>query len=121
MKFASVCICYKKPNMTDILLKCHNSNCKNGQFFHLHCLDYRRMPYNSQTTWMCSNCKVSRTYQPAVQGPSQTSQQTAKTQLLLVLLLIYLHYRQVVKQTFSQQTLTQQTLKVMTPVMMKLK
>ena len=79
MKFASVCICYKKPNMTDILLKCHNSNCKNGQFFHLHCLDYRRMPYNSQTTWMCSNCKVCRTYQPAVQGPSQTSQQTAKT------------------------------------------
>ena len=79
MTLTSVCICGKKPSTTDKLLKCHNSECKNGQFFHLHCLDYKRMPNNSRTTWMCSNCKVSRTYQPAVQGPSQISQQTAKT------------------------------------------
>ena len=79
MKLTSVCICGKKPNMTDNLLQCHNSDCENDQFFHLCCLDYRSMPNNSLTTWICSNCKVSRTYQPAVQSPSQTSQQAAKT------------------------------------------
>ncbi|KXJ23861.1 Chromatin modification-related protein YNG2 [Exaiptasia diaphana] len=95
MKLSSVCICGKKPCRTDKLLKCNNNECENGQFFHLHCLDYKRMPSNSKTTWMCSNCKVKRTYQPAATGPSQTSAPAASTiKLPLVLLSNPIHQSQ---------------------------
>ena len=116
MKLKSVCIFGKKANMTDNLLKCHNSDCKNGRFFHLRCLNYRRVPNNNRTTWMCRNCKVSRTYQPAVQGPSQTSQQTEKTPATTCSSL-----NLPPPQSLSKANIAPKTLKVMTPVMMKFK
>ena len=116
MKLKSVCIFGKKANMTDNLLKCHNSDCKNGRFFHLRCLNYRRVPNNNRTTWMCRNCKVSRTYQPAVQGPSQTSQQTEKTPATTCS-----SFNLPPPQSLSKANIAPKTLKVMTPVMMKFK
>ena len=53
-----ICVCGSSPKGNERLLKCHGEDCKNGNFCHLHCLDYKRMPNKSQTTWMCSNCKV---------------------------------------------------------------
>ena len=116
MKLKSVGIFGKKANMTDNLLKCHNSDCKNGRFFHLRCLNYRRVPNNNRTTWMCRNCKVSRTYQPAVQGPSQTSQQTEKTPATTCS-----SFNLPPPQSLSKANIAPKTLKVMTPVMMKFK
>lgn len=116
MKLKSVGIFGKKANMTDNLLKCHNSDCKNGRFFHLCCLNYRRVPNNNRTTWMCRNCKVSRTYQPAVQGPSQTSQQTEKTPATTCS-----SFNLPPPQSLSKANIAPKTLKVMTPVMMKFK
>ena len=60
LKLDSICVCGSSPKANERLLKCHSEDCKNGDVFHLHCLDYKRMPNNSQTTWMCSNCKVSQ-------------------------------------------------------------
>ena len=57
MKYESICICKAKPSPTDKLVECHAENCKNGKYFHLKCLDLRRMPNNHKTTWKCSACK----------------------------------------------------------------
>ena len=73
IKLDSVCVCGTKPTIADKLLKCHNSECKNGQFFHLHCLDYKRMPNNCRTTWMCSSCKANKPCQPTAPNQSSTS------------------------------------------------
>lgn len=48
-----------KPCASDRLLKCLNKSCNNGKFFHLTCLKYKRMPNNSQTTWICPGCRKS--------------------------------------------------------------
>ena len=61
MKLDAICVCHLKPKVNERLLKCHGDNCQNGKFFHLKCLDYKRMPNNSKTTWMCSCCKVAQT------------------------------------------------------------
>lgn len=58
LKYNSICICKAKPKAGEKLLKCHSTNCQNGFFFHLQCLQYKRMPNNSKTTWVCSDCKV---------------------------------------------------------------
>lgn len=53
----SICVCKKKPSETDKLLECHNEGCKNGRFFHLACINLKRMPNTSKTTWVCPACK----------------------------------------------------------------
>ena len=61
MKLDAICVCHSKPRVNERLLKCHGENGQNGKFFHLNCLDYKRMPNNSKTTWMCRSCKVAQT------------------------------------------------------------
>ena len=61
MKLDAICVCHSKPKVNERLLKCRSESCQKGKFFHLNCLDYKRMPNNSQTTWMCSSCKVAQT------------------------------------------------------------
>lgn len=60
LKLDSICVCGLSLKVNERLLKCHSENCQSGKFFFIQCLDYKRMPYNSQTTWVCSNCKVSQ-------------------------------------------------------------
>ena len=57
MKRDSICICKAKPTPTDKLVECHGKSCKNGKYFHLACLDLKRMPNNRRTTWKCPACK----------------------------------------------------------------
>ena len=52
-----ICLCKQKANKTDRLVQCHNSSCQNDKFFHLACLNLKRMPNNSKTTWLCPTCK----------------------------------------------------------------
>ena len=54
----SICVCKKKPSETDKLLECHNEGCNNGRFFHLACINLKRMPNTSKTTWVCPACKT---------------------------------------------------------------
>ena len=51
-----ICLCKSKPSESEKLLHCHNESCENGRYFHLNCLKYKRMPNNSQTTWICPPC-----------------------------------------------------------------
>ena len=60
MAMVKLCICQSKPQQTDRLLPCNNVNCKEGKYFHLNCLGYRRMPSNSKTTWVCYGCKTNK-------------------------------------------------------------
>ena len=53
----NICISKLKATETDRLVKCHNTACKNGKFFHLVCLGLKRMPNNAKTTWLCGSCK----------------------------------------------------------------
>ena len=53
----SVCVCKKKAVQSERLLECHNNQCQNGQFFHLDCMHYKRMP-NNAARWLCPVCKV---------------------------------------------------------------
>ncbi len=53
----TVCICKSKLIVGEKLLKCHNDSCENGSYFHLSCLQYKRMPSNCKTTWLCQWCK----------------------------------------------------------------
>ena len=57
MSLDSICICKSRPNDSEKLLQCQNESCDNGKFFHLICLNYKKMPNNSQTTWVCPQCK----------------------------------------------------------------
>ena len=57
LQLQSVCLCKKKPLETDKLLECHSDCCESGTFFHLTCLNYKRMPNNASTTWKCPKCK----------------------------------------------------------------
>ena len=61
MKLDAICVCHSTPKVNERFLKCRSESCQNGKFFHLNCLDYKRMPNNSQTPWMCSSCKVAQT------------------------------------------------------------
>ena len=46
-----------QPSEPVKLLHCHNKSFENGSvFFHFNCLKYKRMPNNSQTTWICPSC-----------------------------------------------------------------
>ncbi|CAH3184903.1 unnamed protein product, partial [Porites evermanni] len=53
----TICTCQSKPNSTNKLLECHGATCKSGKYFHLHCLNLKRMPNNAKTTWKCAGCK----------------------------------------------------------------
>ena len=57
MKCDSICICKAKPIPKDKLVECHGESCKNGKYFHLACLDLKRLPNNHRTTWKCPACK----------------------------------------------------------------
>lgn len=57
MLFSNICICKLKATEAYRLVKCHNTACKNGKFFHLVCLGLKRMPNNAKTTWLCGSCK----------------------------------------------------------------
>mgnify|MGYP000008269787 FL=1 len=57
MKCGSICICKAKPTPTDKLVQCHGESCRNGKYFHLACLNLKRMPNNHRTTWKCPACK----------------------------------------------------------------
>ena len=48
-----------KPLENEKLLCCNNAKCDNGKYFHLSCLNYKRPPNNSKTTWVCHWCKAS--------------------------------------------------------------
>ena len=65
MKCDSICICKAKPTPTDKLVECHGESCKDGKYFHLKCLDLKRMPNNHRTTWKCPACKKSAPAQAA--------------------------------------------------------
>lgn len=49
----TICICKVKATTADRLVECHGSNCTNGKFFHLQCLELKRIPTNHKTTWRC--------------------------------------------------------------------
>lgn len=57
MKCESICICKAKPIPEDKLVECHGESGKNGKYFHLACLDLKRLPNNHRTTWKCPACK----------------------------------------------------------------
>ena len=57
MMCSSICICNTKAAPTDRLLECHGVACEKGEFFHLSCLGFKRMPNNSKTTWQCEYCR----------------------------------------------------------------
>ena len=61
IKCNTICICNCKASTEDRLIECHNTNCKNGHFFHLSCLGLKRMPNNSKTTWLCLDCRAKST------------------------------------------------------------
>ena len=52
-----ISICNSKPKSGDRLLECHSKDCLNGKFFHLGCLNCKRIPNNSKGTWICNSCK----------------------------------------------------------------
>ena len=41
-------------------MKCMIENCENGLFFHMACLNYKRMPNNYKTIWVCPKCKLDK-------------------------------------------------------------
>ena len=53
----TICVCNGKAAMTDRLIECHNVDCSSGNFFHVKCLGFERMPNNSKTTWLCNICR----------------------------------------------------------------
>ena len=57
VKCDSICIYKAKPTPTDKLVEYHGESCKNGTYFHLACVDLKRMPNNHRTTWKCPACK----------------------------------------------------------------
>ena len=56
LKQKNICICKQRAMKTDKLLECHGDSCQNGKYFHLQCINYKRMP-NNASTWQCSHCK----------------------------------------------------------------
>ena len=56
LNYQAICICQKKALENDKLIECHGSKCENGTLFHLPCLNYKRMPNNHKTTWVCFGC-----------------------------------------------------------------
>lgn len=85
LKLHNICVCHSKPNANDRLLKCHSENCQSGKYFHLHCLDYKKMPNNSQSTRRCSSCKVLQATKATTRstGPTTcTSNTSLKTEVL---------------------------------------
>ena len=57
MSYDFSCVCKSKPSESEKLLHCHNESYENGRYFHLNCLNYKRMPNNSQTTWIGPSCR----------------------------------------------------------------
>ena len=58
MKMNSICTCKAVAEKKDKLVKCSNTSCTNGKFFHLSCLGRKRMPNNSKS-WLCPVCMIS--------------------------------------------------------------
>ena len=68
-----ICLCKQKASRTDKLVECHNSSCQNGKFFHLACINLKRMPNNSKTTWLCPVCKKISTRNGKVSSSTSNS------------------------------------------------
>ena len=45
------CTCKRKPLCSEKMLKCHNPFCLSGKFFHLPCLNFKRMPKNANENY----------------------------------------------------------------------
>ena len=43
-----------KPQNGGKLIECHSEPCNNGNFFHMSCLNYKRMPNNAKTIYNSS-------------------------------------------------------------------
>ena len=71
-----VCTCQARPQPSQRLLECHSVNCKDGHFFHLNCLGYKRMPSNGKTTWVCHGCKANNVPLSSVQQNSSKAPTT---------------------------------------------
>ncbi|XP_066270230.1 uncharacterized protein [Branchiostoma lanceolatum] len=69
----TVCMCNAKPCKEDRYLKCHNANCDQGKYFHLSCLDMKRMPNNAKTTWQCKQCRKKK---PSTSTPNSCTKKT---------------------------------------------
>ncbi|CAB3994409.1 Chromatin modification-related YNG2, partial [Paramuricea clavata] len=54
----TICLCKKKVNTGDKLLKCHNNSCSSGKLFHLQCMSCKRYPNNHKSSWTCNQCKL---------------------------------------------------------------
>lgn len=59
MKMDSICVCNGKANAGDKLLECKSGKCENGTFFHLICLNRKRIP-NNHSSWVCTSCLVEK-------------------------------------------------------------
>ena len=59
LSLSHICVCKAKAESNAKLLECHNVSCSNGKFFHLGCLNYKRLPNNSKSTWQCPACRGS--------------------------------------------------------------
>ena len=55
----TVCVCKKRVKKSSIksLLQCINTDCTNGNYFHLDCLGLKRKPNNYKTHYFCPKCK----------------------------------------------------------------
>eukprot|EP00794_Sanderia_malayensis_P013276 gene13276-14645_t len=53
MSLQLICVCNAAPVQKKKLLHCNSGNCIYGKYFHLSCLDYKRLPNNSKTTRVC--------------------------------------------------------------------
>jgi hypothetical protein len=73
----NICVCKSKAKNGDKLLECHSSNCSYGKFFHLACLNYKRLPNNSKTTWICPECRRHELPSTAIPNPSKKHASTA--------------------------------------------
>jgi len=47
------CVC-KKPDDGSKMILCENENCRSGKWFHLKCLNIKRVPKGD---WFCLDCK----------------------------------------------------------------
>ncbi|KXJ10160.1 hypothetical protein AC249_AIPGENE21827 [Exaiptasia diaphana] len=83
LKVDSVCLCQKKALQTDRLLECHNESCASGRFFHLQCLNYKRMPNNAKATWICPTCALNNVKTKGVKNKTTSEAKSSKKKLNL--------------------------------------
>lgn len=75
----TICVCNGKAAMTDRLIECHNLDCSSGNFFHVKCLGFERMPNNSKTTWLCNTCRGKKVKTMPRDKPTTSTSTTPKS------------------------------------------